>query len=162
MPHASVIRAREIIQRSEAREFRDAAESRERRQRLALGDADDEWQTPDASKKHLVVTKSFASDDVTDDDPETTSRNAWIRSQRLRPPRSSAPAATTMDAATQRAWDDWATRLIDNKACQLRLETQAFVGNLVRENNRNLMKVINTLHDEIDQLRTQLKEMKDA
>jgi len=84
---------------------------------------------------------------------EDWSRREWIRSQR-----PAALAGERMSPTVERQWNDWCA---ENIAIALRAHskiTQEFVVSLIRENNKNLMRVIGELRTEIDQLRKQLKE----
>jgi hypothetical protein len=117
------------------------------------------------------VTKRFGIDegfeDLTSEEVEDLSRRQWQQSQGLHP-RPAAQVAPTMDADTQRRWDNWAQYLINtaiNTALRAHTKyTQDFVVSFVREVNKHQMERILTLRDEINQLRQQLreKEMKDG
>jgi len=88
---------------------------------------------------------------------EGRSRREWIRSQRL-PQRPAALAAERMDPATEKGWNDWLNGNIKIALRGHAKQTQEFVVSLIRENNRNLMKVISGLKAEVDQLRKQLED----
>jgi hypothetical protein len=96
---------------------------------------------------------SHQSNGYDDDEYQSRSRRAWLESQGLH---QRPVAAETTDAA----WNDWCNKNINIAIRVHAKQTQEFVISLLRENNKSLMRVIDTLRTEVDALRKQLDEEK--
>jgi hypothetical protein len=143
--HPSIRRARAVLDSVNEQIAASAAESAARAERLRL-----ERDVVNATAPGTVaseppptlVTKSmpdaagFGGEDYQD-----ISRKRWLKSQGL-PQRPAAPSEYVVT-------NTMVTAAFNRHTAR----TQQFVCNLVAENNRTLMKVINKLKAEIDQLR---------